>query len=235
MGSVSFAQRMETGSFIKKPADTIEELVEHVRSDKEVMSRFVRHFGMTPDEVVSYFKTLKKGQIAEDGAYLLYNSPDTGNIGARVLFYRKGTPVWVDREGNYIMRISCGNPMVRGTDLGRTEPTETVALQSSTGVRELIAEQPPGISTTSVTAMTIEPPISEYDAIIIEDMAPAIPEESPQLISPTALGLIAPFTGAVMLASKGSSQPIPEPASMIALGAGVAGYVTARKRRLKKA
>lgn len=107
-------------------------------------------------------------------------------------------------------------------------------MRSFTDVRELIAEQPPGISTTSVTGMTVAPPIAEYDAIVIEDMQPALPEEASQGFPPI-LGLIIPFTGAIMLNDRGGNEPVPEPASMIALGAGLAGYITVRRRKKQTA
>ncbi len=235
LSALSVAQRVEPNSFINKPANTVEELVAQASTDKVVMSRYMRHFGMTRDEVLAYLKGLRNSEIKEDGAYLIYNTPESGEIRARVMYYRKGTKVWVDRDGNYILKCNCGNPMVRGTDLGKTEPTETVALQSSTDVRELIVEQPPGISTTSVTGTTVAPPIAEYDAIVIEDMPPALPEEASQIVIPPILGLIIPFTGAIMLNDRGGEAPIPEPASMIALGAGLAGYFTVRKRRKQTA
>jgi hypothetical protein len=236
LSAVSLAQRAEPNAFLARPANSIGELVAQAEKEPAVMARYMRHFGMTRDEVVAYLKTLRKGEIAEDGAYLVYNTPESGEIRGRVIVYRKGTSVWVDKDGNYILKSSCGNPMVRGTDLGKTQPTETTALRSSTDVRELIVEQPPGISTTSVTGTTVAPPIAEYDAIVIADMPPAMPEEAPQgLVIPPVLGLIIPFTGAVMLGSEGGPEPIPEPASMIALGVGVTGYMAARKRRKQTA
>jgi hypothetical protein len=66
-------------------------------------------------------------------------------------------------------------------------------------------------------------------------MPPALPEEAPQFVIPPVLGLIIPFTGAIMLNDQGGPEPIPEPASMIALGVGVAGYMAARKRRKQTA
>lgn len=226
----ALAQQVEPNAFIAKPAPTVESLVDQIRSNPEVASRFMRHFGMTKDELINFVRGLKRSEIKEDGAYLIYNTPESGEIRSRVMFYRKGTPVWVDSEGNYILKVSCGNPMVRGSDHAKVDQTETVAMQTMTDVRELIVEQPPGIATTSVSAMTVVPPIPEYDAILIAEIPPALPAEgSPQLISP--LALLVPFTGGLMLAGGGGSEPIPEPASMIALGAGLAGYMAARRRR----
>ena len=226
----ALAQQVEPNAFLAKPATTVEALVQQAQTNKEVMSRYMRHFGMTRDEVIAYLKTLHEGTIKEDGAYLIYNTPESGEIRARVMFYRKGTPVWVDASGTYVLKGSCGNPMVRGTDVGRSEETETVSLRTVTDVRELIVEQPPGMSTTSVTAMSVTPPIPEYDAIVIADIAPATPQYSaPQIIS---LASLIPLTAGLLYNSGGHhAPPVPEPASMLALGAGVASLVAVQRRR----
>lgn len=229
----AFGEQVAPNSFIKKPAPTIESLVKQVETDPQVASRFMRHFGMTKEELINFLKTLKKGEIKEDGAYLVYNTPESGEIRARVLFEKKGTPVWVDSNGNYILKVECGNPMMRGSDYATVEQHETVAMQAMTEVRELFVAQPPGISTTSVTATTVVPPIPEYDAITIAEIPPANPSEAAgQAIAP--LAILIPFTGGLLLSGGGGgSQPVPEPATMIALGLGVTGILAARKRRKK--
>jgi hypothetical protein len=231
----ALGEQVAPNSFIKKPTPTIDALVDHASKDPEVMSRYMRHFGMTREEVISFLKGLRRGEIKEDGAYLVYNTPESGEIRARVLFQRKGTPVWIDSAGNYIIKVDCGNPMMRGSDYAKVDQTETIAMETMTEVRELFVAQPPGISTTSVTATTVVPPIPEYDAITIAEIAPAQPAEvSGQAIAP--LALLIPFTGGLLLSGGGGgSQPIPEPASMIALGLGVGGYIVARRRRKKTA
>lgn len=231
LAGLAQAQQLEPNSFVKKPVTTTEALVQHVSTDSEVMSRFMRHFGMARDEVIAYLKSLRPGTVQEDGTYLIYNTPESGEIRARVLFYKKGTPVFVDENGNYILKMSCGNPMVRGTDLAQVDQTETTAMRSLTSIRDLSVSQPPGISTTSVTGMAVTPPIAEYDAIAIAEIEPAMPvmpETAAQVIVP--LGLLIPFTGGILYNDRGG-EPIPEPASLIALGAGVAGLAALRRRR----
>lgn len=226
--STAFGQ-VEPNSFINKHTPTIESLIEHIKTDEVVMSRYKRHFGMTGDEVIAFFKTLKRGTIKEDGAYLVYNTPESGEIRARVMAYKKGTTVWVDESGNYILKLSCGNPMVRGTDMASSEEPETAAMKTMTDVRELVAEQPPSIGSNELTGTTVVPAIPEMSAISIEDVAPAFPEEGgAQVIIPT---LLIPFTAGILI-NDGGNAPVPEPASMIALGGGIA-YLAARRRRKK--
>ena len=226
-GSV-LAQGMQPNSFIEKPTPTKQALIKHVQTNKVVMSRFMRHFGMTSDEVVAYFKSLHRGVILKDGAYLIYNTPESGEIRARVLFYRKGTAVWMDESGNYILKLSCGNPMVRGTDHADADDPETVALRTVTDARELVADIKPGIVTPIITETTVTPTLPSYDAITFEDtMPPMFPvETSSQGIDP--IGLIIPFTSGILI---NAVPPIPEPASLFALGTGVIGLLSLRRRK----
>jgi len=80
------------------------------------MSRYMRHFGKTRAEMLEYLKTLKPGTLPADGVYLVYNSQEWEELQAKVMFFKKGMPVWTDPNGTVILKMSCGNPMVRGTD-----------------------------------------------------------------------------------------------------------------------
>lgn len=228
----ALAQRAGANSFLEKPATTKQALIEHVQTNKVVMNRFMRHFGMTSDEVVAYFNSLHKGVIREDGAYLIYNTPETGEIRARVLFYRKGTAVWMDESGSYILKLSCGNPMIRGTAYGDTEEPETVALRAVTDARELIVENPRGIGTEIITKTTVTPALPAYDAITFEDtMPPMLPVETSSQGFDNPLALIIPFTSGILI---NATQPIPEPASFFALGTGVFGLISLRRRKKRR-
>ena len=155
----------EPNAFIGKPTPTIEALLSHVQSDDVVMSRFTRHFGMTREEVVAYLGSLKRGAIREDGAYLIYNTPESGEIRARVLFYKKGTPVWMDDAGRYILKLSCGNPMIRGTDYLPAADAQAIALHALTDVRGLVTDPPTGIDLGALTETIVPPVLPETAAI----------------------------------------------------------------------
>lgn len=229
----ALAQGTEPNSFIEKSAPTQQALIKHVQTNEKVMNRYMRHFGMTREEVVVFLSSLVKGKIREDGAYLIYNTPESGEIRARVLFYRKGTPVWMDTAGNYILKVSCGNPMVRGTDFGDTDDPEVIALQAVTGARDLTAN-PPTLDVNNFTPTSVIPTPPDFDAITIEDMPPVFPivEDRGQPIIP-GLGALIPFTSGILLSSGGSTTPIPEPASLIALSTGAFGLLALRRRKKK--
>ncbi|MCH8979963.1 MAG: hypothetical protein IH945_12090, partial [Armatimonadetes bacterium] len=212
------ASQSEPNAFIDKPTPTMESLLGAVRSDAVVMSRFMRHFGMTREEVVAYLGSLKRGAIRKDGAYLIYNTPESGEIRARVLFYRKGTAVWMDEAGNYILKLSCGNPMVRGTDYRPADDPDKIAMKSFTDVRALVTDPPRGIDVGTMTRTKVPPVLPETAAITFTTVPPMDPvfEDSPQVFAP--IGLIIPYTAGILVSS---GAPIPEPGSLLAFGIGV--------------
>ena len=210
----------------------MEVLLDAVQSDAVVMSRFMRHFGMTREEIIAYFGSLKRGAIRKDGAYLIYNTPESGEIRARVLFYRKGTAVWMDDAGNYILKLSCGNPMVRGTDYRPADDPDEIEMTSFTDVRALVTEPPRGIDVGTMTRTSVPPVVPETAAITFTTEPPTNPvfEESPQLFAPA--GLIIPYTAGLLI---NSGAPIPEPASLLAFGVGVTSLAAMRRRKKAKA
>ena len=127
----NLSQHNEPNSFLVTSAKSHDRLMSEVKSNPMVMNRFMRHFGKSHDEVVDMFNGLHASELKEDGVYLVYNVPDSGELRARSIYYKRGTPVWVDSMGNLVLKMSCGNPMMRGSDrVGAPGPE----LQASTAL-----------------------------------------------------------------------------------------------------
>lgn len=231
VSSVFALARTEPNSFLNKPARTSNELVAEIQNDPQVMSRYTRHFGMTPTEVVSYFKTLHQDTLKEDGVYLVYNTPESNEIRARAMFYKKGTKVWVDQHDGIVLKASCGNPMSRGTDV-QTVPT-TVDLDTSPNLVSRITEMPMATSTVMDTSSTMIPTTVESSALAFPTAPPlqAVPISSGSF-NP---GILIPLAGIPFIIPHGHNppNPVPEPASMIVFGGGALA-LAARKRFKKK-
>ncbi len=223
--------RTEPNSFFNVNVSSKAEMMRHIKSDPAVMARFMRHFGMTRDEVIAYFDTLRMEELKEDGVYLVYNVPESEEIRARAIFYKKGTKVWVDSNGTIVLKASCGNPMLRGTD------KTTVSIESpiDTAVAPVMATEaviPQGVPVPTVPQVL--PDGIESSAL------PFAPESPADLTSIITSGssfnpaFLLPIAAVPFIVRGGDSpDPIPEPATMIALAAG-AGLLVARAKKKAK-
>lgn len=222
--------RTEPNSFLNKPVETHAALMKQISSDPQVMNRFMRHFGMTRDEVINYFNTLKLDTLKSDGVYLVYNVPESEEIRARAIFYKKGTKVWVDQQGTLVLKASCGNPMIRGTD------SSSVTVES-----------PIEAAVAPVTATAVVPegvgidPVAQSLPMDVESSALAFPAAAPADITQFTRSSGAVFNPAFLLplaavpfiiTTDDPPDSVPEPMTMVALAAG-AGFI-ARKRRKNK-
>ncbi len=225
LSSLAFA-RTEPNSFLNTNVSNHAQLMAQVQKDPVVMQRFMRHFGMTRQQVIEYFQTLKMDTLSEDGVYLVYNVPESEEIRARAIFYKKGTKVWVDQEGTLVLKASCGNPMLRGTD-SRPVALSTPLDAKASPVRPMAAA--PGIGTPSEFTAAVVP-------VEVETSALTFPAESPgQIAAIAGSGFNPAFLvplAAIPFIIDTPKDPIPEPATMTAL-IGAAGAIVAR-RKLKK-
>lgn len=222
--------RTEPNSFLNKPATTHAALMKQVQSDDQVMNRFMRHFGMSRPEVIQYFSTLKLDTLTEDGVYLVYNVPESEELRARAIFYKAGTKVWVDQEGTIVLKESCGNPMVRGTDSTSVSMEQPVTANIVAPAQELTVPQGTPVDfVTSTLPADVESSALAFPAAVPADIASVISSGgggfNPAFLLPVAA---IPF----LVDSNTQPEPIPEPMTMIALAAG-AGLI-ARKRRNNK-
>ena len=221
--------RPELNAFINKPANSIPELIAQIKADKQVADRFMRHFSMTKQEVVEFVSSLRLGTISKSGYYTIYSAPENGILKAHVSFFKKGTPVFVDSDGNAVLRVKCANPFVVGKAPGIT---------AKANIQDTITTA----NEMSITAGIVSAPNSEIEASI-----PAVPEISEDLtdgslalgVVPTPpvtsssgfLGSLLGVGGAVSVMNKPPEpDPVPEPTSMVALSLGALALLRKKKK-----
>src|SRR5688572_161740 len=90
------AQRMPTRSFLNKPAHSVAQLIQQVRTDPVVLKRYMLHYDMSMDELIEFFRTLRVGKLDKTGYYKIYHVDKNFTIGHRMLRVKAGELVFVD-------------------------------------------------------------------------------------------------------------------------------------------
>ncbi len=238
----ALANKPEPNSFLNEPATTHSQLIAQVEKQPDVMSRYMRHFGKTRAEMLAYLKTLKPGTLSADGVYLVYNSQEWEELQAKVMFFKKGMPVWTDPNGTVILKMSCGNPMVRGTDDSSIATSNEPTLELVDEPRDLILGSDLPIPASGEAAELMSAPEIVTDLMVdssAQGFAPVMPLLPGQLIGGTpGIGSILPIAGILPILAilgntngDGGPPPIPEPATMIVLGSAAASFLVAKRRR----
>lgn len=220
--------RPELNAFINKPANSVPELIAQIKSDKQVADRFMRHFSMTKEEVLEFVGSLHLGTLKESGYYTIYSAPDNGIIKAHISFFKKGTPAFVDADGNAILRVKCANPFVRGPVKAYTTSSASVTDSNPDVTMAVI----PGTSISEgpmvATYTPPNPPVPETATPITLKTTPTT--SAPQSFAPSSIASIIGIGGAASFIHRGSKNPVPEPASMLVLTLGVGALLRKRKK-----
>ena len=226
--SASALARPELNAFINKPANTVPELLMQIKSDKSVADRFMRHFSMSREEVIEYVGSLHLGTIEKSQYYTIYSAPENGIIKSHISFFKKGTPAFVDADGNAILRVKCGNPFVPG-------PVRAYATQDP--MVEAGGDSPSAIDINVGGAVASGIPTASYQP---KDFHVEVPSNNISLRntgsgSSQGQGFIGALTGlgaAASFINTGSSSPtpVPEPATLAILGLGASALLKRRKK-----
>jgi hypothetical protein len=225
VSAASFASdRPEPNAFLNRKADTIDQLVREVRTDPVVADRYERHFGKQKDELIEYFGTLHLARLNEEGTYMIYSVDDSGVIKARPQRLKAGSRVFADASGTPVLKASCGNAMVTGSNAQTAVITPSVGSATET-MRNVAVTSPESMSSiTAPVALTPASPVA---------LTPTMPGQistgssNQGLALPAALAAIG--GAAAFLGGGGGSAPVPEPASILV----IAGALVALKYRRK--
>lgn len=244
LGAVAIAAaQVPPNAFLNKPVKTHRSLMNQVRSDAAVLDRYVRHFAMTPAELFAYFEELKITQLRETGTYDVYAVPSSGVIRAKKRVLKRGEWVVSDPSGQPVLLLECGNPLTRG-------PKEPFVM---TNVSDMLVAARPDLLPLAVVPKT-ETETTLLTTMVMPDLspipvAPAPLEPTPmprEVATPSseAEGPFGPVNGLVSLLPAvyvigavnfgDGGQPIPEPASLLALGLGFGTLLKLQRRRSTK-
>lgn len=220
--------QMPRNAFLEKPAPTREALLRQVSTYPEVMDRYVRHFQMMPDDLIAFFRKLSLRKLEQDTEMEVFNVPHaSGVLRAEKQVVKKGEAVWVDDSGRVVMIARCGNPAVR------TDSAEEPDVKPQTSVQA--EEKPVGAGAVSVEivapspAAPFEPVVPEVEFVVPGAGGSSMVEEAAGFDFP---GIA--FLPTVLVGFRGSdNEPIPEPATIFGLSAGVA-YLVSRSRRKRR-
>ncbi len=234
----AFAQ-VEPNAFLNRHAYTKSELKSQVKADPAVADRYMRHFGKSKEEVGQMIDGLTLARLPEGGVFVVYNVPGWSELRAQTRYMRKGTLVWQDATGRPILKASCGNPLVRGTDIGLTGADKTQTISGAQSMPSATASEL-GLPETNVVGIRGEalvpslPEVSAAELVSVVPSAPFVPA-APAAIGGLGLSWLAipGIIGTFALLDQGNTPPpVPEPASLTVLAAGL-GLLAARRAKRK--
>lgn len=218
--------RPAPNAFLNKEVRSTAELIAHVKSNPEVMDRYMRHYGMTRAEVIAFLGTLRPSTLPEDGVYPVYSVPEGGNIRLNLVRYKKGRRTFALPDGTNELIMECGNPLSMG-------PKQVVALNNSpVTTTEVIAEEVPVQITTEIG--------TEYEPLAaLQPTEPVYTFTTPE-VTPIPIPLGGGFNplplalgGLAFIPTGGGGSVVPEPMTMAAFGLGVA-FLGMRRRKNAK-
>ena len=222
----AWAVRPDLNAFLNQKAANTAELVAQAKRDPVVMDRYMRHFGMTRDEVIDYLSSLKLKALPEDTVFTIYSVPEGGHIKMHLEKLPQGTKVFALQDGTPQLLVKCGNPLTLGTK-------QVIALNKiPVTVDETVAKETPLEIVTEVQpeteAVAYAPPAEPTYTF---NTGGTEPVQLPVLGGggfnplPLALGGLGFIRN-----GGGGSAPVPEPMTMLALGAGFSALILRRRK-----
>jgi hypothetical protein len=226
---VQAAERTPPGSYLVYRATTVGELRNQVAKNAVVRARYIRHFGVSPTELDSFFADeLCLVSLKEPLRTKCWYVDKSGRQVIKTKLLPRGTMVFATINGKPVLSWSCGNPLRADLPMTLVKPStekpETKVLPSVETISTAVVMAPPAPAVVSALPVTTPP-------VLATVAAPAV--SAPPIIAGSAgiLGLL----GGIAFKSGGHTPNIPEPSSFVMLGSLLAmlpgAYRLSRRRR----
>lgn len=239
--------RPERNAFLDQPVSCMADLVQQVRHDPAVADRYERHFGMSFDQVIFWFKSFHVRPLYASDTVSQYSAYPDGSLHKHTSVLAAGTLVFADQNDHPILRLLCGNPIYKGSETQSAVIPPSLSPHQVSQVVPMTPTDAPGTPSDSV-AMTPPPSVATEDiAEVLPPVTPITPvvPETPPVITPpatppvelhdvlTPLFSVAAAAGGLISVAGGSTrvQPSPEPLMIAILALGVAGTLALKKNR----
>lgn len=244
------ARRPDINAFLDFRVTSERELVLQVKNDRQVRDRYERHFGMTDTELYGYLTGLHLTKLPAAETFTIYSVPEDGRVKVHVEKLPKNTSVFVDATNRPILVLKCGNPVTLGPSNTRNVALEVPDLADNPDLElqtlpDLAASPVPMVDPNQAVAI-IDPPDTIDDIVSVPPTTTTVATTPPvaAVAPPITLPSTAPvasgsgFNGLALLPILGGGAligvlashhggggpiaPVPEPAPVVALVAGVA-------------
>ncbi|BCW95294.1 MAG: hypothetical protein WHS44_00855 [Fimbriimonadales bacterium] len=249
-------------SYLIRPVASARELANQIRTEPVVAQRYARHFKRSAWEFAEYVeKNLRLTRLERAQTFNVYYSPPDNRLMVVRRTLPKGTPVFVERAtGKPVLKANCGNPLTPAASIPTPQATLPMELASAATPTPVLADmidapQTPTIALTEIADAPIEEVVAA-DVLPTETLVETLPETAPEPAAPPALEAVAtpsspqlppaitgggfnwlPFLPIVaLLTPRGGNdfEPIPEPTSLLALGAGLSLFYPLSRRAFRR-
>lgn len=244
--------RPDLNAYLNYSVNSTAGLVAEVKHDPAVADRFMRHFGMSKADVIVMLSKLHVEKLQHDTAVTMFSVPVDGAIRSHHAVLRKGERVFVDADGNLVLKLKCGNPLVGGRELTAV-PFAPATVETSTPIRSMEPElvQPTVVPTDMIAEVLPPDTVADITTPVVPEQKAVETITNNNITNNTTYatggggsngiaGLlvavpIAAFLGSVIDRHGNCCcpppAPTPEPVSMTLLAGSVVGLSISRKRR----
>lgn len=244
-------------SYLVRPVSSAHDLANQIRTEPVVAQRYARHFGRSAFEIAEHFeKNLYLTKLEKAETFNVYYAPPDNRLLVERKTLPKGTPVFVDKKTRKpVLKANCGNPLTPAVSI-QHQPIQTTPLPVVSRVTPHLAQEVtlPEVPTVELVELPLEEVVAA-DVLPTETLAETMPETPIETTEALAEALPTPTTPIEPIVRRGGSPwwlliplggllfrednnnnlpPIPEPSSLLAIGAGFSLLYPSSRKAFKR-